>query len=108
MSHTTRSRTDALTFIHDGTPDGGDLAIVVNLHKAERYNVSEQERSTYGFNRITVETQRIMGEDTVTLTVPYNEIRNFVLGQLRNREIANLEQLSDDALVAHYINKSTE
>lgn len=101
--HTTNSSTDALTFVHDGSPDGGDLQIVVNLTKAERYNETEKAKSEYGYNKIRVEDESLMGENYVTLTVPYNEIRDFILGKLRDREISKLEQMSADDLVRYYL-----
>lgn len=103
MSHTTPTDTPALTFVHNGTPDGGDLHIVVDLEEAKKFTEAQRRESEYDHDSIKVDTADILGHNTCTLTLPYNIIRDFVLDQLRKREIAALESLDVTELANYYV-----
>lgn len=105
MSHTTQTDTPALTFVHNGTPDNGDLSLVIDVKEAEKFTKSRRRDDEYGYNSITVENENFLNRETVTVTVPYNMIRDFVLDQLRNHEIAVLEQMTSRELLEYYTGK---
>lgn len=81
---TTRSSQDGLTFLHDGSPEGGKLRVVINRAK------------------IDVELERYDGDEYVVFDVEYNTVRDFILRKLADREIARLEQMSGEELAAYY------
>jgi hypothetical protein len=80
---TTRSR-EGLTFVHDGDPEGGKLHIVIDPSK------------------IKVEVETTAGTSYVTVTVDYNDIRDFVLDKLRRREQEKIEKMNGDELSAYF------
>lgn len=102
MSITTRANIDGICFIHDGTPDHGELSIVIDLAKAEQFNY--QARKAFSLEKVVVETDNVFGRDTMTLTLPYNVLRDFVLTKLRDREIEKLESMEGDELANYYAN----
>lgn len=101
MSITTATEIDGIWFIHDGTPDDGELSIVVDLQKVEEFNDEAHKASS--LDKVIVENDNVLGRDTLTLTLPYNVVRDFVLGKLRDREVAVLEGMNGTELANYYI-----
>lgn len=101
--HTSHTKTDAITFLHDGTPDGGDLRIVLNVDEANNYN-AEHKMFTHARNQIKFEaTDRTeFHGPTVEIILPYDIVRDFILGKLRDRQVAELEDLEGTDLVNHF------
>lgn len=86
--HTTRTDSPAITFVHNGDPNDGKLHIVTSVNKDPD---------------VRVETQNFNGEDVITLTLPYNVVREFVLSKIVSAQIAKLEQLDGDDLYEHFV-----
>lgn len=81
---TTKSSQDGLTFRHNGDPEGSELLLVLDPSK------------------IKTEFDNFGNTAYLTITLEYEAIRDFVLEQLKRREIEKIENMDGDKLAAYF------